>query len=95
MYTLTNRSSILIIMMHVVNFFQARCLGSIGGRNVRSMTTNILRRILLDEVAELYSLTGKQMKNSTKKSFLRTETCQLIFRKHTSFLLFLDNVSPC
>ncbi|KAI8432780.1 hypothetical protein MSG28_013739 [Choristoneura fumiferana] len=44
-------------------------LAGIGGRNIRSLTTNILRRILQDEVAELYSLTGKQMKNSNKKHF--------------------------
>ncbi|CAH2083611.1 unnamed protein product [Euphydryas editha] len=55
-------------------------LAGIGGRNARSLTTNILRRILLDEVAELYSLTGKQMKNSNKKSFLTTETCKIIFQ---------------
>lgn len=61
-------------------------LAGIGGRNARSLTTNILRRILLDEVAELYSLTGKQMKNSNKKSFLTTETCKIIFRKYISFI---------
>ncbi|GBO98956.1 hypothetical protein EVAR_39170_1 [Eumeta japonica] len=55
-------------------------LAGIGGRNARSLTTNILRRILLDEVAELYSLTGKQMKNSNKKSFLTTDTCKIIFQ---------------
>uniref|UniRef100_A0A6P7HB09 Uncharacterized protein LOC114346490 n=1 Tax=Diabrotica virgifera virgifera TaxID=50390 RepID=A0A6P7HB09_DIAVI len=55
-------------------------LAGIGGRNPRSLTTNILRRVLLDEVAELYSLTGKQMKNSSKKSFLTTETCKIIFQ---------------
>lgn len=56
-------------------------LSGIGGKNVRSLTTNILRRIILDDVAELYSLTGKQMKNSSKKSFMSTETYKLIFRK--------------
>ncbi|XP_073956617.1 uncharacterized protein isoform X2 [Choristoneura fumiferana] len=55
-------------------------LAGIGGRNIRSLTTNILRRILQDEVAELYSLTGKQMKNSNKKTFLKTETCKIIFQ---------------
>ncbi|XP_028168170.1 uncharacterized protein LOC114358403 [Ostrinia furnacalis] len=55
-------------------------LSGIGGRNVRSLTTNMLRRIILDDVAELYSLTGKQMKNSNKKSFMSTETYKLIFQ---------------
>lgn len=57
-------------------------LAGIGGKNLRNLTTNILRRIILDEVAELYSLTGKQMKNSNKKSFLNTEVFKLIFRKY-------------
>lgn len=56
-------------------------LAGIGGKNVKSLTTNILRRLLEDDVAEFYSLTGKQMKNSNKKSFLNTEMCKLIFRK--------------
>ncbi|XP_037976076.2 uncharacterized protein LOC105389641 [Plutella xylostella] len=54
-------------------------LAGIGGKNPRSLTTNLLRRILLDVVAQQYSLTGKKMKNSDKKSFLVTETCQIIF----------------
>ncbi|XP_061711516.1 uncharacterized protein LOC133520847 [Cydia pomonella] len=55
-------------------------LAGIGGRNIRSLTTNMLKRILQDEVAELYSLTGKQMKNSNKKPFLKTETCKIILQ---------------
>ncbi|XP_063825671.1 uncharacterized protein LOC135075231 [Ostrinia nubilalis] len=55
-------------------------LSGIGGRNVRSLTTNMLRRIILNDVAELHSLTGKQMKNSNKKSFMSTETYKLIFQ---------------
>ncbi|XP_061710576.1 uncharacterized protein LOC133520216 [Cydia pomonella] len=55
-------------------------LAGIGGRNIRSLTTNMLKRILQDEVAELYSLTGKQMKNCNKKPFLKTETCKIIFQ---------------
>ena len=57
-------------------------MAGIGGRNARCLTTNILRRIMQDEVAALYSLSGKAMKNSTKKSFAATEICQIIFRKY-------------
>lgn len=58
----------------------------IGGKCLKTLTINILRRILLDEVAELYSLTGKQMKNSTKKAFMETEAFKLVCRKYILFL---------
>lgn len=57
-------------------------LAGIGGKNMKTIITNMLRRIILDNVAELYSLTGKKMKNSSKKSFIDTETYKIIFRKY-------------
>lgn len=64
-------------------------LASIGGKNVRSLATNMLRRTLSDEVAELYSLTGKQMKNSNKKAFISTETFKLVSRKYIFLFFFI------
>ncbi|CAL1270302.1 unnamed protein product [Larinioides sclopetarius] len=57
-----------------------KVLVSVGGKDVRSLVHNMLRRILQDEVAELYSLTGRTvLKNSSKKPFIGTDVSRLIF----------------
>ncbi|XP_054719106.1 uncharacterized protein LOC129228450 [Uloborus diversus] len=58
----------------------AKVLISVGGKDMRTHINNMLRRVLADEVAELYSLSGKSLsKNVTKKQFLTTELTKTIF----------------
>ncbi|XP_046402610.1 uncharacterized protein LOC124168432 [Ischnura elegans] len=57
-----------------------QCLVAVGGKNERALLQNILRCLISDDVAELYSLTGKPLKNSAKKSFYSTSVCPVIFR---------------
>lgn len=53
---------------------------SVGGKDLRSQIHNMLRKVMHDEVAELYSLSGKStIKNSAKKSFLATNVYNSMF----------------
>ncbi|CAL1278167.1 unnamed protein product, partial [Larinioides sclopetarius] len=57
-----------------------KVLVSVGGKDVRSLVHNMLRRILQDEVAELYSLTGRTvLKNSSKKTIYRYRCIEVDF----------------
>ena len=55
-------SNFLIVRIQIKKKFQMKFLAGIGGKNARSLTTNMLGRLLLDDVAELYSFTGKHEK---------------------------------
>ncbi|XP_054707786.1 uncharacterized protein LOC129217500 [Uloborus diversus] len=66
-----------------------KVLISVGGRDMRSHINNMLRRILSDEVAEQYSISGKSLvKNMSKKPFLATEIAKSIF--HACQSVFRD-----
>ncbi|CAL1301057.1 unnamed protein product [Larinioides sclopetarius] len=46
---------------------------SVGGKDVRSLVHNMLRRILRDKVAELYSLTGRKVSKNSLKNHLSVQ----------------------
>ncbi|RVE39960.1 hypothetical protein evm_015390 [Chilo suppressalis] len=48
-----------------------------GGQNVRNFINNMLKMVLMDEVALMYSLTGIR---TTKKAFVNTEVFKLIYQ---------------
>lgn len=57
-----------------------KVLISVGGMDMRCHIHNMLRRLLTDEVADLYTLSGKStLKMSIKKPFLSTEVSKSIF----------------
>ncbi|GBN38581.1 hypothetical protein AVEN_107682-1, partial [Araneus ventricosus] len=57
-----------------------KVLVSVGGKDMRCHIHNMLRRVLSDEVAELYTISGKStIKDVIKKPFLATEFLKSIF----------------
>ncbi|KAK4886282.1 hypothetical protein RN001_002553 [Aquatica leii] len=57
-----------------------KILLSVGGKDVKAFIANILRKLISDDLAQLYSLTGKLVKNGgAKKSFEKTETFRFIY----------------
>ncbi|GBM80356.1 hypothetical protein AVEN_16451-1 [Araneus ventricosus] len=57
-----------------------KALVSVGDKDMRCNIHNMLRRVLSDEVAELYySLSGKRLKDVIKKPILVTEFSKSIF----------------
>ncbi|XP_054718712.1 uncharacterized protein LOC129228097 [Uloborus diversus] len=64
-----------------------------GGRNAKAFIFNVLRKLMLDDIAELYSLTGKPFKHHTsKKSFEKTEVYNLILE--VCRITFSDTKEP-
>lgn len=52
---------------------------SAGGRDVKALAANCLRRVIRDEVGETFSLTGKQIKAGLpKQPFEKTEVYKLL-----------------
>lgn len=59
--------------------FQTSIFMAVGGRDPKILVCNLMRKIVLDEVAEKYSLTGKTTKQGLLKgSFEKTEAYKLI-----------------
>lgn len=59
----------------------------VGGRDVNSLVASIMRKVLVDEAAEKFSLSGKRFKNGNQKmSFSKTEFYKSILREYFSFL---------
>ncbi|KAK4877177.1 hypothetical protein RN001_009683 [Aquatica leii] len=48
-----------------------KILLSVGGKDVKAFIANILRKLISDDLAQLYSLTGKLVKNGGAKKSLR------------------------
>ena len=62
---------------------QVKVLISVGGKDMRCHIYNMLRRILSDDVAEIYTLSGKStFKSAIKKAFITTEVSKSIFCKY-------------
>lgn len=60
-----------------------KVLVAVGWKDGRTMVCNMLRRIIADNVAELYSLTGKTIKSVNKQPFSELGTYKLIHGKYT------------
>lgn len=61
----------------------------VGGRDVKNFAANLMRRMFLDEIGEIYSLTGKSTKDKAgKKPFIKTESFRLVYGKIMSILSF-------
>lgn len=59
--------------------FQTNMCMTVGGRDPKMLVYNLLRKLILDDVAEKYSLTGKSTKlGLVKESFEKTEAYKLI-----------------
>lgn len=60
-------------------------MARIGGTDVKSLTFNILRRLLSDSVGSLYSYIGGKKKRLFFDLYLR----KIIFGKYNFYLLFI------
>lgn len=59
-------------------------MSTLGGRDSNTLVINALKRIITDQTAELFSLTGKKMGNfPAKRKFIDTRVCNCIFGKQT------------
>ncbi|KAG8173040.1 hypothetical protein JTE90_025023 [Oedothorax gibbosus] len=55
-------------------------LVAVGGKDVRSILFNCLRRIMTHDVAEIISLSGKALPGyGSKHPFLQIELCKVLF----------------
>ncbi|XP_054287838.1 tudor domain-containing 6-like [Macrosteles quadrilineatus] len=55
-----------------------RMLLTLNGNNVKSLAANILRKILSDDVAETFSLTGRTISGNNKKVFATTSIYAIV-----------------
>lgn len=60
------------------HIFQAQALSSIGGRNLKNIVSNICRKIFTNEIAILYSLSGRK---KPKLSLEKTNFARVIISK--------------
>lgn len=59
--------------------FQTNICMTIGGRDSKILVCNLMRKLIVDDVGERYSLTGKSTKHGLLKSFFeKSETYKLI-----------------
>lgn len=65
--------------------FQCRLVASVGGNSGRHYIQNMMRTILNDPVAVLYSLSGKAARNAEKKPFQSTEFFNIITCKYLQY----------
>ncbi|CAH2225376.1 Hypothetical predicted protein, partial [Pelobates cultripes] len=55
-----------------------RVLKSVGGKNEHLLLCNMMRRLMEDNVAEVYNLSGTSTKHAERRAFAGTQICNSV-----------------